>query len=517
MFVKMAKTIGRQPKASWKQMVASRMSKRRRRYALGAQYYWEQGVTRQDAHLSAFLKLEFYKEEKLVEKECRTIQHRRVAYNYALLRWLCNIEHSMYSKLRNVDDSPRILKSVPPPMRAFMVWRAWESLGPTVRCYCLDHSRFDAHVVRDWLEMEHDFYKMCSESRRELAWLLRMQLRAHGRTAGGATYVQDGKRSSGDVNTASGNSADNDAMLLAHMPDNVCEIVAEVCVAAGFPDLASRASDYRFAVALLLQLLEVELTPKVGEEPPDPVEGTPLRVITYCDGDDGLVLSNFKLDFFFALFGFSTEITVATSLEQIEFCQSKLIMTSGGPAFARDPAKVRNMVMHCRNLPYHQREGVLKASAFTEYIAQQGVWHNQMLAYKCYKACGSASPIFLNKDLAWRCAALEPVEITEPKWDPIAIASFERAWQFTLEEALFFDPVLRTATEGVVKKSSTLDDGTEQKECFLPDHGWPDLVDPTVCWRCWAEQKPEAAAAEETTRCCRHSCDSNCGGWGGDG
>ena len=68
----------------------------------------------------------------------------------------------------------------------------------------LDASRFDQHVSKELLEIEHSIYMhMCPSG--ELRRLLQWQLHNKGVSSQGIRYHTRGKRMSGDMNTALGN------------------------------------------------------------------------------------------------------------------------------------------------------------------------------------------------------------------------------------------------------------------------------------------------------------------------
>jgi hypothetical protein len=86
----------------------------------------------------------------------------------------------------------------------------------------LDASRFDLHVSKDQLRVEHSVYRsMCNDP--ELAKLLSWQLVNKGRIrSAGISYVSDGGRMSGDQNTAVGNCVLMLVMVAAFMEKIKC-------------------------------------------------------------------------------------------------------------------------------------------------------------------------------------------------------------------------------------------------------------------------------------------------------
>jgi hypothetical protein len=155
-----------------------------------------------------FVKHEKLNGSKKTNPDPRAIQFRNVKYCVALGKYLKPMEHLLY-RLRGSGKN-----SVLPPSR--VIGKGLSSVGraqllvsklamfekPVV--LSLDGSRFDLHVARELLQIEHLVYTTMNGSRK-LRQLLAWQLDNKGKSDGGIKYKCRGRRMSGDMNTALGN------------------------------------------------------------------------------------------------------------------------------------------------------------------------------------------------------------------------------------------------------------------------------------------------------------------------
>jgi hypothetical protein len=156
----------------------------------------------------------------------------------------------------------------------------------------MDHSRFDAHVNLQLLRAEHSVYKWCCMYDPFLVKLLRMQEFNRGETAGGIKYTVKGKRMSGEVTTACGNS-----------------IINYGCISSW-----------------------LELSGVHGE--------------IFLDGDDSVVvvessdLANLvDCKAHMVKLGMVTEFEIVGHIADVEFCQSKVGLGRRGPYLCPNPRK----------------------------------------------------------------------------------------------------------------------------------------------------------------------------------
>lgn len=159
-------------------------------------------ISNRDARIKAFVKAERFNPSEKNNPDPRMIQARSPRYNLNLARYLRGIEHHIYGlKQRGM---PVIVKCMNPRQRAQLIREKWFAFNDPV-CLSLDCSRWDKHVSKSMLKVEHRFYKSFYPGEVELDKLLKWQERNECITSNGVKYVVDGGRMSGDMNTASGN------------------------------------------------------------------------------------------------------------------------------------------------------------------------------------------------------------------------------------------------------------------------------------------------------------------------
>lgn len=253
----------------------------------------------------------FIKAEKIqdVSKDPRMIQARMPRYNYVLGNYLKPLEHKLY-RLKG----SRCLKKILPPsrviakgldsrMRAKLIREKLEQY-PNGRCYGVDASRFDAHVSKQLLTVEHSVYLRAWRGDPFLQKILSYQIVNHGWTGNGIRYKCPGGRMSGDMNTALGNC-----------------ILMVIIIAVSMKNLG--------------------INPKMWD--------------MLCDGDDALIFvgdPRIRPDQIAAEMsraGMTIKVeSVSSRVEDIEFCQSKYVFTEDGEKMVRDPVKVLSMAL-CSN------------------------------------------------------------------------------------------------------------------------------------------------------------------------
>jgi len=163
------------------------------------------GVKVKDSRVKMFVKFEKISPTK-VNPDPRAIQFRDPKYCVEVARYLKPIEHYLYELKGDgsvLPNSRLIAKGLNSYERAMLLKRKIDGfLDPII--LSLDASRFDLHVSKELLQLEHFVYKdMCNDP--YFAQLLAMQLINKGRTDTGITYTCVGGRMSGDMNTALGN------------------------------------------------------------------------------------------------------------------------------------------------------------------------------------------------------------------------------------------------------------------------------------------------------------------------
>lgn len=248
------------------------------------------------ARLSFFVKREATCHTK--RQVPRVISPRAPGFNILLGRYLKPIEHAVYEALRNVagSDVPVIAKGLTQQEKAGVIKHNMEKYG---MCVGIDASRFDQHIRAELLDVEHAVYRAVYAGDAHLRALLREQLRVRGTGRapdGRVRYSGPAMRCSGDVNTSLGN-------------------------------------------CLLTALLAMQFLKEHN-----------IRGCFFADGDDCLLfMPRSALPRLVALAPWYRErgLTMkvedpAFALEQVEFCQSRVVWDGAAYNLVRSPEKVLN-------------------------------------------------------------------------------------------------------------------------------------------------------------------------------
>jgi len=264
---------------------------KRRAYEAAAASLDEYPINRRDSRIDMFVKCERINPCEKRNPDPRPISARNKRYVLSIGVWLKPLEHRLY-KCKFGFRSRIIVKGMNPTARATLLYKKLGWFDEPI-CVSLDCSRWDKHVSMELLMLEHAFYNSkCNDP--ELAKLLSWQLVNRCRTRHGIKYVARGRRMSGDYNTALGN----------------CLLMTTMVITA--------------------------------------MEHTGLHYDVMDDGDDCLLILEKRdenvlkmLPTVFLTFGQELKIeNVATTPEQVLFCQSKLLYMDPGWKFVRNPVKV---------------------------------------------------------------------------------------------------------------------------------------------------------------------------------
>lgn len=192
---------------------------KRTRYLQATDEVMAQGVSKGDSTIKMFVKSErLQPDEAKPNPDPRAIQFRNAKYCIELARFLKPIEEHLYALSGvgvGVPETRCIAKGLNQVERAELLARKMAFFDDVV-VVSLDASRFDQHVDREVLKVEHWIYLQCCHDN-FFALLLEWQLDNTCFSSRGMKYKVSGKRMSGDMNTALGNCIVMIVMLIASM------------------------------------------------------------------------------------------------------------------------------------------------------------------------------------------------------------------------------------------------------------------------------------------------------------
>lgn len=246
------------------QFVESYTGSKRVRYDAASKSLRTRDVERRDAKCAAFVKLETVNLTAKVDPAARLIQPRGARFNVRVGRYIRPLEHRCYEAIDRVFGGPTVMSRYNAVQVAGHMFDMWLGFKVPI-AVLLDASRFDQHVSRAVLEWEHSVYLGAYGGNKELARLLRWQLKNFGciRTDEGVLeYEVDGCRMSGDMNTGLGNKLIMCAMVYAY------SVFVGVCVrlANNGDDCAvilEAADETRFVAGIKTWFREMGFTMKV--------------------------------------------------------------------------------------------------------------------------------------------------------------------------------------------------------------------------------------------------------------
>jgi len=206
------------PRLSSKECVATWSGQKRKLYEAAELSLVKDPVCVDDARLHSFVKFE----KQNLDKAPRIINPRSPRYNLELARYLKHAEKHFYvaiNKAFGARTRATVIKGFDADVSASILRDKWDQFGDPV-AIGIDASKFDMHVSVPALNYEHSFYKRLFPGSGMLSWLLRLQLRNHGRAFcddGNVKFSMIGTRSSGDINTSLGNCIIMCALIYDYM------------------------------------------------------------------------------------------------------------------------------------------------------------------------------------------------------------------------------------------------------------------------------------------------------------
>lgn len=352
--------------------------------------YYEVGVMAYHAVSAAFVKCEKVNPTKAP----RCIQPRHPVYNIGVGSYLKHIEHRLYRAVGKVfNDKHVIIKGFNVRQIADIMVEKWDSFRDPVGVG-MDATKFDMHVSPSMLRWEHSIYHSLYRGDRELKRLLQMQIANKGVgycDDGKLRYKVQGRRFSGDMNTALGNCLIMCAMIYAYAEERSINI-----------KLMNNGDD----CVIFMERENVDAF-HVG------------------------------LEEWFLQLGFRmTREAPASKLEQIEFCQMRCIRTSTGPIMVRNWTTAREKDSMCL-FPLDNAAAMQKwLWAVGECgLALTGGIPVMQEMYKCYMRNGVISK--MNEAVHMQCGAMFLRKGMDSKELPVsdeARVSFMEAWDITPDE-----------------------------------------------------------------------------------
>lgn len=390
------KKIGTKPtKLSPEQFVDMFRGRKKTIYNNALEEFYESGVQRKHAVSAAFVKCEKVNPTKAP----RCIQPRHPVYNVGVGCYLKHIEHKIYRAVnRMFGEKHVIMKGYNVEEIGEIITKKWESFSRPV-AIGLDATKFDMHVSAEMLQWEHSLYLELYNGDSELARLLKMQVDNKGVghcDDGKLRYSVRGRRFSGDMNTALGNCLIMCAMVWQYAKER----------------------------------------------------NIPIRFIN--NGDDCVVFMEREceeefvkgLDDWFIKMGFRmTREPSAHCLEDIEFCQMRVIKTSRGNVAVRNFDTAREKDSMCL-FPLDNATAMRKwLFAVGECgLALCGGVPVMESMYKCFMRNGVKSKV--GDAVAMQSGARFLAERLEAKEAPIiaeARVAFMAAWGYTPDEQVVME------------------------------------------------------------------------------
>lgn len=250
--------------------------------------------------ITAFVKSEQTSIEKILAKPSRLIQFRSYEYCFSLKSYLLKFDLGI--------KDPDIKVKLPNGQLLREAWTKYctddEQISNIIKAWnryvspvalLLDHEKFDGHYEEQHVKNESKFWSRLLGDRRFLSWLLSKQRRNFGRTMNGINFVGKGKRASGDWNTSGGNTASNTFIY-----DTWCDVANVI--------------NYSIFVN--------------GDDS--------ILIVEY---QDMLKLMELGMEFFSNLYMKTTIDDIAYSLEEISYCQRRLVKLNGYYRWVKDPRR----------------------------------------------------------------------------------------------------------------------------------------------------------------------------------
>lgn len=173
-----------------------------------------------DSRLKCFAKVEPFNPEKGTAK-ARIVLYRSFRFNFELMRYTKPVEQFLWRMRTPKWVSPHgfrmFIRGLSRTAQAELLRAKWETFGQPLSI-SLDCKKFDAHV-QDWQLAANHWFVNQFYGERELADLLKVTRKLRFRDSGGQEYKLRGRRATGDVTTALGNSLISAVMAMTALRD----------------------------------------------------------------------------------------------------------------------------------------------------------------------------------------------------------------------------------------------------------------------------------------------------------
>lgn len=372
-----------EPMRIW-DVVKSYKGAKRRMYAKAYAELLTTGYREEYSRVKMFVKPDKYAAAEIESKAPRAIQYRHPIFNLLLAKFLKPVEEMLYQTVDQFDMR-WCAKGLNNRQRARLIVAAADCFIDPV-FLLIDHSKFDSTVTVEHLKTMHRFYQRLIPDR-TLSWLLRSQLHNRGLSSHGIRYRVAGTKMSGDYNTALDNSLLNFMCLRLFSPNG--------------------------------------------------------KIVV--DGDDSVLiierawLSEHQANFYkFAKMGFTTEMQVVHTLQEVEFCRSKIIDIDD-PVMAREPRRaISGLTVTLKGYQGKGLEKYIAGNALCEMHRSSGVPITLALGKALYERYGRKG-VILDTDAQYKLDMYKD-EIREPtaqaRMDYYMAYGITPAQQLSIEDEL---------------------------------------------------------------------------------
>jgi len=368
---------------------------KRRRYEEATEAVLRYGCDKADSHIKMFIKCENIRylqgPQKKINPDPRPIQFRDPKFMVEISRFLKPLEPLLYNlqgnRFNKLPPSRAIGKGLNQRERAELLAHKFDRFTSPI-VVSIDAHRFDQHVSKGLLQVEHSVY-LAANSDPTFQRLLSWQLRNTCYSTKGIKYVAEGRRMSGDANTALGN-----CLIMVLM-------VQDYFVGKGIKrwDLLDDGDD-------CLVLMEAKDYPEFALE---------------CDTH-------------FLQFGMEVRVeAIAYDLEQVEWCQSRPVSLGDVRKFIRNPWKVLSSTLTSARwqqaTTVNSRRKLLNSIGLCELVLNQGVPVLQAFASSLVRIAGTDKQARLSPsdNLTYRVEKEIGRKLGKiPKWKAIPITDEAR-------------------------------------------------------------------------------------------